>query len=247
MSGERETLVDGTIQVAGVSGVEPPNYHAGPDPAAAADPARPSTEGLPESGPTTYEQFGVAWIHRVLHKERILRTIDELLGDRIELGPIGAGPGRAFASVSVVGRFRPTTGAEVPGRLLTYAIDLPISVVFDLALPLDKLTFNAEVLVPLTLVIHTEAPLKLRMELRTPTEDQIGLELKTDTRRGTMLRKIAGLDAELRRFLLKVLDTELSKPYIRKALYLDMEELIQEAWPAFTAQFMPTGPEDRRA
>ncbi|MDQ6526171.1 hypothetical protein RB608_21310 [Nocardioides sp. LHD-245] len=199
-----------------------------------------------EATPTTYEQFGVSWIHRVLHKERILRTVDQVLGDQIALGPIGAGPGRAFASVSFVGTYRPTTGELVPGELLTYAIDLPISVVFDLDLPLDRLTFNAEVVVPLVLEIHTEAPLRLRLELTTPSEDQIGLELKTDTRRGAMLRKVAGLDAELRRFLLKVLDTELTKAYVRKATHLDMEELIDEAWPAFTEQFLPRGPEDRR-
>ncbi|WP_418060989.1 hypothetical protein [Pimelobacter simplex] len=196
---------------------------------------------------TSYEEFGVSWIHRVLHKDRILHTIDQVLGEQIALGPIGAGPGRAFASVSFVGRYQPTTGELVPGELLTYAIDLPISVVFDLDLPLDRLTFNAEVVVPLVLVVHTEAPLRLRLELKTPTEDQIGLELKTDTRRGAMLRKVAGLDAELRRFLLKVLDTELAKPYVRRATYLDMEELIDEAWPAFTAQFLPRGPEDRQA
>jgi hypothetical protein len=199
-----------------------------------------------EATSTTYEQFGVSWIHRVLHKERILRTVDQVLGDQIALGPIGAGPGRAFASVSFVGTYRPTTGELVPGELLTYAIDLPISVVFDLDLPLDRLTFNAEVVVPLLLEVHTEAPLRLRLELTTPSEDQIGLELTTDTRRGAMLRKVAGLDAELRRFLLKVLDTELAKAYVRKATYLDMEQLIDGAWPAFTAQFLPRAPEDRR-
>ncbi len=196
---------------------------------------------------TSYETFGVSWVRRVLHKERILRTIDQVLGDQIALGPIGAGPGRAFASVSFVGRFQPTTGEEVPGELLTYAIDLPISVVFQLDLPLDKLTFNAEVVIPLVLVVHTEAPLKLRLELLTPTEEQIGLELKTDTRRGAMLRKLAGLDSELRRFVLKVIDTELAKPYVQRATHLDMEQLIDHAWPMLTEQFLPQGPEDRQA
>ncbi|HWJ66641.1 MAG TPA: hypothetical protein VNT31_08185 [Nocardioides sp.] len=197
--------------------------------------------------PSTYEDFGVSWIRRVLHKERILRTIDQVLGDQIALGPIKAGPGRAFASVSFVGRYQPTTGRELPGDLLAYAIDLPISVVFDLDVPLDTLTFNAEVVVPLVLVVHTEAPLRLRLELKTPTEEQIGLELRTDTRRGAMIRKIAGLDGELRRFLLKVLDTELAKPYVRRATYLDMEELIDHAWPMLTERFLPQGPADRQA
>lgn len=195
----------------------------------------------------SYEQFGGNWIRRVLHKERILHTVDQVLGDQIALGPIKAGPGRAFASVSFVGRYQPTRGEEIPGDLLAYAIDLPISVDFDLELPLDKVSFKAEVLVPLVLEVHTEAPLRLRMDLITPAEDQIGLELRADTRRGAMIRKMAGLDGELRRFLLRVLDTELAKPYVRRATQLDMEELIANAWPAFTEQFLPRGPEDRTA
>jgi len=202
----------------------------------------PMAEGPVE---LSYEQFGVNWIRRVLHKERILRTVDRVLGDQIARGPIKAGPGRAFASVSFVGRYHPTTGVELPGDLLAYAIELPISVDFELGLPLDRLSFTAEVVVPLVLEVHTEAPLRLRLELRTPTEEQIGLELRTGTRRGAMIRKMAGLDAELRRFLLRVLDTELAKPYVRRATRLDMEELIANAWPAFTTQFLPAGPADR--
>lgn len=198
--------------------------------------------------PISYAQFGDSWIRRILHLERILRTVEDVLGDRIELGPIGAGPGRAFASVSVLGKYRPTSGHEVLGEeLLTYAIDLPISVEFDLELPLDKLRFNAEVVVPLLLVVHTESLVRLRMEIRRPTEDQIQLQLQTDTRRGTMLQKIANLDAELRRFLLRVLDIELSKPYVQRAMNLDMEELIDASWPALSAQFLPKDAADRNA
>ncbi len=200
-----------------------------------------------DAPPGSYERFGINWVRRVLHRERILRTVDQVLGDQIALGPIGAGPGRAFASVSFVGRYLPTRGEEVPGDLLTYAIELPISVVFDLDLPLDRLTFNAEVVVPLTLVVHTEEPLRLRLELITPSEEQIGLELRTDTRRGAMLRKMTGLDGELRRFLLRVLDTELAKPYVQRATHLDMEDLIDHAWPSLTDRFLPRGPEDRQA
>ncbi|NHA01105.1 hypothetical protein G5V59_17790 [Nocardioides sp. W3-2-3] len=46
------------------------------------------------------------WIRRVLHRDRVLRTIDQVLGDQIALGPIGAGPGRAFASVRLRRRLR---------------------------------------------------------------------------------------------------------------------------------------------
>ena len=195
----------------------------------------------------SYERFGVSWVRRVLNRERILRTVEAVLGEKIVLGPIGAGPGRAFASVSIVGTYGPATGEEVAGAdLLTYAVQLPISVVFDLDVPLDKLTFNAEVVVPLTIVVHTEEPVRLRLEIQVPTEDQIELQLHADTRRGAVLQKVAGLEAELRRFLIKVLTTELAKPYVERATHLDMEELIDRAWPAISAQFLPRGPEDRQ-
>lgn len=210
--------------------------------------ADPGVEPDPREQPPeiSYQQFGASWIRCVLHKERILRTVDQVLGDQIALGPIKAGPGRTFASVTFVGRYHPTRGEEIPGELLAYAIELPISVDFDLDLGgLDKVRFNADVVVPLVLEVHTEAPLALRLELLTPTAEQIALELRTQTRRGAMIRKVAGLDGEIRRFLLRVLDTELAKPYVRRATYLDMDELITNAWPAFTTQFLPTGPEDR--
>ncbi|MFC5730322.1 MULTISPECIES: hypothetical protein [Nocardioides] len=199
-----------------------------------------------DAGPASYQRFGVNWIRRVLDRERVLRTIDDVLGEKIELGPIGAGPGRAFASVSILGQFHPTSGEEVPAELLTYAVNLPISVVFDLALPLDTLTFSAEVLVPLVVVVHTEEPVCLRLEIRVPTEDQIELHLHTDTRRGRTLQRIAGLESELRRFLIKVLTTELDKPYVKRATFLDMEQLIDHAWPALSSQFLPQGPDDRK-
>ncbi|WP_435770591.1 hypothetical protein [Nocardioides sp. SYSU DS0651] len=208
---------------------------------------RSGTDGVPEAVEVPYERFGVNWVRRVLNLERVLRTVDQVLGDQLVLGPIGAGPGRAFASVSIVGTYHPTTGAEVPGRpLLTYAVDLPISVTFDLDVPLDTLTFNAEVVVPLTIVVHTEEPVRLRLEIGVPTEEQIGLQLSADTRRGAVLQKVAGLEAELRRFLIRVLRTELAKPYVRRATSLDMERLIDAAWPAISAQFLPAGPADRQ-
>lgn len=197
-------------------------------------------------GPAEYQRFGVQWIRRVLTLERILDTVDQVLGDQLALGPIGAGPGRAFASISFVGTYQPTSGHEIPAELLTYAVNLPISVVFDLELPMDRLTFDGEVVIPLVLVVHTEEPLRLRLELRTPAEEQIQLQLHTDTRRGAVIRKVAGMDGELRRFVLKVIDTELKKSYVQRATYLDMEELIAQAWPALTQQFLPQGPEDRK-
>ncbi|WP_141015082.1 hypothetical protein [Nocardioides sambongensis] len=206
------------------------------------EPARhPSRETI------SYEELGRAFVRLLLPADRLLATIDALLGERIEIGPIGAGPGRAFATVSVVGLFRPTTGHEVPGRLLTYHVDLPIDVTFDLDLRMDRMRFNADLVVPLTLVVHAEAPARLRIEILVPDEDEIRLDLASATRRGGVLGRITGMEAELRRFLVRALRTELDKPYVQRATHLDLDRLVGDSWSHIAAQFLPAGPEDRTA
>lgn len=219
-------------------------------PGTTADATLPDSHAGEPGVSISYAEFGEHYIRRVLPLERLLRTMDAVLGDRIELGPIGAGPGRAFASVSVVGLFRPTTGHQLtgdhPGELLSYHVDLPIDVSFDLDLRMDRMQFTADLTVPLTVVVHAEAPARLRIEIQVPSEDRIELELASATRRGGVFQKMTGMEAELRRFLITVLRTELDKPYVRRATHLDMEELIEGSWAHLSAQFLPAGPEGRR-
>ena len=202
----------------------------------------PEVQTAPE---ISYEQFGSAYIRQVLHKDRILKMVNDVLGPTIELGPIGAGPGRKAAMVNVLGTFRETKGEEIPGDLLAYKVFLPISVIFEVDLRVDKHRFTADVVVPLTLTVHTVAPLRVRIDITVPGEEEVALTLQADTRRGAVLQKVAGLEAELRRFLVKVVRTELAKPYVRRATDFDMAALIEDAWPGIAAVILPRGPEDR--
>lgn len=200
------------------------------------------------STPISYGDFGHNWIRRVVHCERVVAMVQEILGPTLELGPIGAGPGRAFASVRVRGQYGEFSGEEVKGTtLLTYLIKLPIKVAFDLEMPLDKLTFKTELEVPIRLVVHAVAPVGLRIEIQLPNPEGIDLNISSETRRGQVFQRVTGLEGELRRFLPRVLETELSKPYVQKALNLDMLELIDGAWPELTKSFLPQHPDDRKA
>lgn len=194
----------------------------------------------------SYEQFGVEYVRRVLHRDRVLQMVNDVLGPEIRLGPIGAGPGRKTAIICAVGTFGPTFGEEIPAELLTYRINLPISVAFDLDLRVDRHRFNADVVIPLTLTVHTTAPLRVWIDIVVPSHDDVTLSLASDTRRGSVLQKVARLEPELRRFLVKVVRTELAKPYVRRATDFDMAEVIDQAWPAIAGVILPTSPEDRR-
>src|SRR4051794_10387550 len=96
--------------------------------------AEPAMEGVAE---LTYEDFGRQLFHQVLHRERIEDAVATVLGDRIEVGPIGAGPGRRFATIRAVGTIGRPRAEPLGGDLVAYRVTLPIDVDFDLDLAVD--------------------------------------------------------------------------------------------------------------
>lgn len=197
---------------------------------------------VPPSEAITYEQFGINFIRLVLHEARILESIDRLLGEKIELGPMGAGPGRVFAKARATGWFQDTYGRAVVDDLLVYRVFLPVDVDFEIDLAVDVHRFKAKVLLPLTLTVQVEAPLTIVWTITPPEEDEVTITVETGKRRSAVLQKVAGLDAELRRFLIRVIVKELDKPHVRKATRIDMVKVIDTAWPVIADQFLPPLP-----
>jgi hypothetical protein len=187
----------------------------------------------------TYEQFGVNFIRMVLHEKRILESINRLLGEKIELGPMGAGPGRLFATARATGWFKDTYGNEVVDDLLAYRVYLPIDVDFQLEIAKDVNHFKAEVLLPLSLTVRVEHPMTIVWDITPPQEEEVTIRVETGKRRSAVLQRLSGLDAELRRFLIRVIEKELEKPHIYRATHLDMATVIDAAWPVIADQFLP--------
>jgi len=194
-----------------------------------------------------YEAFGERFLRDVLHLDRILQSIDRILGDDLRLGPIGAGPGRRIATLTATGTFMPTYGEVLPGPLVAYKVFLPVDVTFEIDLHIDVHRFHAEVLVPLGVVLRLEEPLTVVWDLIEPRGDELAVNIKSDARRSAVLQKMAGLDAELRRFLLRFVQKELDKPHVRKARRINIADVIDGAWPEISSQFLPNSPEDRLA
>lgn len=189
-----------------------------------------------------YEEFGVNFVRLVLHEQRVMESINRLLGEKIELGPMGAGPGRVFAKARATGWFHDTHGREVVDDLLVYRVFLPVTVDFEIEIAKDVNKFRAEVIVPLTLTVRIEAPLTIIWDISLPEEDEVTITVETDKRRSAALQRMTGLDAELRRFLVRVIEKELDKPHVRKATRIEMVSVIDAAWPVIADQFLPPLP-----
>lgn len=189
--------------------------------------------------------FGEVFMRRVLNKERVLESIDRILGPDFSLGPIGAGPGRKIATLTANGKFLPTYGEELDGPEMGFLVWLPVDVFFDLDLRVDRQRFHADVLVPLRVTLRVVEPLTIVWNIVPPDAAQVQIEIRGETRRSAVLQKLAGMDGELRRFLLRFVSRELDKPHVLKARRIDVISVIDGAWPQIAAQFLPNRPADR--
>jgi hypothetical protein len=192
-----------------------------------------------------YDEFGMRFMNLVLHRDRVMESINRVLGEEFQLGPIGAGPGRKVAKVTANGTFGTAYG-EALTDVVGYEVNLPVDVSFHLDLGVDMLRFDAGVLLPLRLTMELVEPLTILWHISPPDPDDVVMTIASDSRRATVLQKLTGLDGELRRFIVRFVDRELEKPHVRKAMRIDLVTLIDNAWEHIAEQFMPNGPEDRR-
>ncbi len=191
-----------------------------------------------------YDEFGMRFMNLVLHRDRVMESINRVLGKDFQLGPIGAGPGRKVAKVTANGTFGTAYGEALPD-VVGYEVNLPVNVAFHLDLGVDMLRFNAEVLLPLRLTMELVEPLTILWHITPPHPDVVVMTVASDSRRATVLQKLTGLDGELRRFIVRFVERELEKPHVRKAMRIDLVTLIDNAWEHIATQFMPNGPDDR--
>lgn len=192
-----------------------------------------------------FEEFGDLFLRRVLHTDRVLESVDRILGPAFHLGPIGAGPGRKVATLTAEGRFQPTYGELLPGPDVVYRVMLPVDVTFELDMVVDTQRFHADVLVPLMVRLRLQEPLTIVWDIDTPAEDEVQIDIRGESRRSTLLQKLAGFDGELRRFLVRFVERELDKPYVHRARHIDVVAVIDGAWEQIACQFLPNGPEER--
>ncbi len=184
--------------------------------------------------------FRRAFMREVLRPDRIATSVDRVLGEGLELGPVSAGPGaRRLAKVTAVATYRPSRGQALSDDDARYLVEVPLHVAFNLDLAVETLAFEAEVVVPLEIKVVMEPPLTMVWEISPPAPEDVTLDLVPETRMGSMVQKAAGLDDELRRFLVAVVEEELAKPHVRRATRINIPELVDSAWPALADHFLP--------
>lgn len=178
---------------------------------------------------TSYEDFGRQFFATAVSKERILAGVNVLAGEPIVFGPIGAGPGR-IAKVTAHGTIEKASIARIPGELVRFRVELPVSLSLAINLQLETQHFDAGLVLPLVLTARAVNGCAVFIEALPPRDDEITVDLHASGLRASLLQRAAGIEGELRRFVAKYVARELEKPRIRQARLIDVAASIDSAW-----------------
>lgn len=184
----------------------------------------------------SYRDFGEQFFARVVTEQRVLGAVDVLAGQPISFGPKGVGPGR-LVKVMVDGAIGQATSQPVfdPDHV-AYRVELPVDLRFDLDLGLEKHAFEGSLVVPLTLTVRAVDGLRVFIDVTPPRPDEVGIKLRAQGLRASVLQRVAGVEGEVKRFVAKYVAKEVDKPYIRKARVFDVGEQVDRAWSSIAPQ-----------
>ncbi|KAA1428833.1 hypothetical protein [Nocardioides antri] len=175
-----------------------------------------------------YGAWGVEFFHRAVTEERVLRGVNVLSGRRIDVGPMGVGPGR-LVKVTATGQIGTATGHRISDEPVALQVTLPVPLEFTIDLGMDKQRFRADIDVPLLITVHAREDLAIVLDITPPTASQVKVQLEGEGLRAQVLKVAAGVEGELRRFVAKYVAKELTKPYVKDATLIDVSAAIERA------------------
>ena len=193
---------------------------------------RPGTtgDGSGDVEIVSYREFGQQFFTQVVTEERVLGAVNMLAGQPIEFGPTGVGPGRLvkLTARGAIGdaRSEPVRGGEA----IAFRMVLPVDLSFEVDLGVEVHRFTARLSVPLVLTARALAGLKIYIDVEPPHSHQIGIRLRAEGLRASVLQRVAGVEGEVKRFVAKYVGREIAKPYVRQACTIDIGAQVDKAW-----------------
>ncbi|MFI1911814.1 hypothetical protein [Nocardia sp. NPDC020380] len=177
----------------------------------------------------SYEEFGRRFLEYAASPERIEGAFEKLTGEAFEFGPIAAGPGKLAKLSAAVRLGQPRLNREVL-ELISFDLVIPLQVDLLVDLSVDRYPFRVDGTIHLHLTVRTAAPLRVVIEIDEPQPSNVRINVASASRRGEVLRIIASVDHEIRRFVARYIANEIRKPSIQAATDIDVAARLDAAW-----------------
>jgi hypothetical protein len=178
----------------------------------------------------TYEEFGRRFFEVAVTPERVAAAFAEIAGNEFAMEPIAQGPG-GIAKVSANVKIQDPRVTRRLGDSITFVIHIPLSIDLLLDLRLDKQQFVVSGDIALRATARAAEPLVLIVDVAKPRPSDITVNVSSKSFRGEILRILAGVDGEIRRFIAQYVADEIDAPQSQAAQIIDVAEKLNEAWP----------------
>jgi hypothetical protein len=177
----------------------------------------------------TYEEFGRRFYEIAVTEKRVGDAIGAIAGDEFEMGPMGQGPGK-IAKVTAKVRIQEPKVTRSDGELITFAIRIPLEIDMVIDLRIDKPKFVVFGEIALSATARAAEPLLLILDVQKPRPSDIEIHVTSKSLRAELLRVVAGVDAEIRRFVAEHVAGEIDSPESVKAKVIDVAEQLDATW-----------------
>ncbi|GAB3131177.1 hypothetical protein GCM10027289_16970 [Tsukamurella serpentis] len=177
----------------------------------------------------SYEEFGRRFFEIAVNEERVGSAFADMAGGDFTVGPVPSGPAgmaKVWAQVQIA---EPQLTRHV-GELITFTVKIPLRIGLLIDLKLDRIRYDVEGLITLPLTVRAAAPLELRIEVDPPRPKDVWVDVESRSIRGSIVRMVASVDAEIRRFIAQYVAEEIDKPEVRKARIIDISDELGRAF-----------------
>lgn len=177
----------------------------------------------------TYEEFGRRFFEIAVTEERVAAAFAEIAGGEFEMGPMAQGPG-GLAKVTANVKIQQPTARRSVGDTITFNVRIPLVIELIVDLRVDKQRFKVDGDIALRATARAAEPLTLVIDVAKPRPSDIAVHVTSKSVRGEILRIVAGVDTEIRRFVAAYVADEIDSPASQQAKVIDVEEAVASAW-----------------
>jgi hypothetical protein len=178
----------------------------------------------------TYEEFGRKFFEVAVTPERVAAAFADIAGSQFDMEPMAQGPGK-IAKVSANVKIQEPRVTRQLGDSITFVIHIPLSIDLLVDLWVDKQRFVVSGDIALRATARAAEPLLVIVDVTKPRPSDITVNVSSKSIRGEVLRILAGVDGEIRRFVAQYVATEIDAPAAQAAQIIDIAQQVKEAWP----------------
>jgi hypothetical protein len=184
---------------------------------------------MPDHEYTTYEAFGRRFFEIAVTEERVGDAIAAIAGEAFTVGPIAQGPGKIAKVTAKVKVQNPVVTRHI-GEQITFGIRIPLEIDMVIDLRIDKPRFIVFGDIALHATALAAEPLLLILDVHKPRPSDISIRVTSNSLRGEVLRIVAGVDAEIKRFIAAHVAGEIDSPESTNAKVIDVADRLDSAW-----------------